>query len=199
MQTLSPSQPGVPGVTPSCRNCGAEISAGKKFCSQCGTPVSFASPAPVQLSTTCSQCGIELKANAKFCSGCGLLVAVLSPQPAICHQCNAPLKTNARFCSSCGAAAVPPSLPHMRGVNTNPGMLSTSAGAGTEIWELPPWPLGLTPPPPPLSGAIHKIYPVKPVKVENQSQSERRCPNCHRVVAADKKFCGGCGSRLQAS
>jgi len=238
MPTLSPPQPDAPDVTTSCRNCGTEISTGKKFCSECGTPILFVSQAHAQLSALCQQCGTpaktgakfcgncgasiaasvpaqvrtraacpgcgaELKADAKFCSGCGQQIAVLAPQLAICHQCNAPLKSSARFCSSCGAATPWSSSPLPTSLRRDPNMLSAPE-AITKTWELPPWPLGLTPPPPPLSGVIHKfsmmgnaMSRLSLAKVDNQSKPERRCPNCHRVVAADKKFCGGCGWLLK--
>src|SRR6516225_6227570 len=51
-----------------CSNCGSEIPAGSRFCSQCGTP----------LGKTCPKCAVESVSDAKFCSQCG---ASLEPIP----------------------------------------------------------------------------------------------------------------------
>ena len=243
-----------------CHSCGAELKAGKKFCAQCGIQVISPSLLAVQHAVTCPQCGTALKEGQKFCVSCGTRVSPPSPQPLYsetsCGQCGASLKTNARFCSSCGAVT---------GQSPSPPRPSLDAGSPTpsvirqvtEVWELPPWPRGLVPPPPPLSGAIHTFSipgnvaraaisgldvsgllsgsqlgttfmgikktcePIfaelsrivsafrslkaqmppsptvkradDPVKTTILSQPARRCPNCHQAVAADKKFCTGCG------
>ncbi|HJQ41748.1 MAG TPA: adenylate/guanylate cyclase domain-containing protein [Jatrophihabitantaceae bacterium] len=44
-----------------CRNCGAELRPGAKFCDQCGT----------QTASSCATCGAELRPGAKFCDECG--------------------------------------------------------------------------------------------------------------------------------
>jgi len=46
-----------------CKNCGAELDIGAKFCMECGTPVPQVKG--------CVQCGMELPLKAKFCFGCG--------------------------------------------------------------------------------------------------------------------------------
>jgi class 3 adenylate cyclase/tetratricopeptide (TPR) repeat protein len=45
-----------------CASCGAENSAGARFCSECGSPLQRACPA----------CGTEQPATAAFCSSCGI-------------------------------------------------------------------------------------------------------------------------------
>ena len=45
-----------------CPNCGASVSAGAKFCAECGCAVS----------RTCPRCGCLAAAGAKFCSDCGI-------------------------------------------------------------------------------------------------------------------------------
>ncbi len=44
-----------------CTNCGAALSAGAKFCPECGTPTE----------AKCPNCGAKLPANSKFCPECG--------------------------------------------------------------------------------------------------------------------------------
>src|SRR5262249_32260300 len=58
-----------------CPNCASEIAAGKKFCTQCG------SPAP----TACPSCGAANPASARFCGDCGGKLegaAIAAPQAA---------------------------------------------------------------------------------------------------------------------
>ncbi len=54
----------------SCKQCGATLQPGKKFCSACGTPVG-AEPQPRR----CSRCGQEVAVGKKFCHACGTRVA----------------------------------------------------------------------------------------------------------------------------
>ena len=55
-----------------CASCGTENEAGRKFCSECGTP----------LARACDTCGAQNAAGAKFCGECGAsLTAATSPQP----------------------------------------------------------------------------------------------------------------------
>jgi class 3 adenylate cyclase len=44
-----------------CTNCGTEGIPGKKFCAECGTP----------LSNRCSKCGSDCAPDARFCVDCG--------------------------------------------------------------------------------------------------------------------------------
>lgn len=50
--------------TSHCLNCGNEVSATTKFCTQCGA----------KLIAKCSNCGVTLKPSAKFCTQCGTAV-----------------------------------------------------------------------------------------------------------------------------
>jgi class 3 adenylate cyclase/predicted ATPase len=50
-----------------CSKCGAESLSGKRFCAECGSP----------LSIRCPQCGAETSANAKFCADCGTALAAI--------------------------------------------------------------------------------------------------------------------------
>ncbi|WP_226858713.1 zinc ribbon domain-containing protein [Diaphorobacter aerolatus] len=46
----------------SCKNCGASVQQGARFCQQCGTSV---------VPTVCAQCQTPLQPGAKFCNQCG--------------------------------------------------------------------------------------------------------------------------------
>jgi predicted ATPase/class 3 adenylate cyclase len=46
---------------PACTNCGAENPPGKKFCTECGTPLALA----------CLSCGAEIAGTERFCGECG--------------------------------------------------------------------------------------------------------------------------------
>ena len=48
-----------------CTNCGNALTAGSRFCSQCGTPVS----APT--AKCCPKCNTQVTPNALFCNNCG--------------------------------------------------------------------------------------------------------------------------------
>ena len=52
-----------------CPSCGAAVTAGQKFCAECGTPVGVAAPAAVQ--AKCTHCGATLTPGLKFCTQCG--------------------------------------------------------------------------------------------------------------------------------
>ena len=74
-----------------CAVCGGEISADKKFCKFCGSPVeatisetvaSAEPPAPTEM-PTCPHCGALLKnAGQKFCGSCGGVIDATSATPA---------------------------------------------------------------------------------------------------------------------
>ena len=52
-----------------CPSCGAAVTAGEKFCAECGTPVGVAAPAAAQ--AKCTHCGATLTPGLKFCTQCG--------------------------------------------------------------------------------------------------------------------------------
>ena len=57
-----------------CKNCGSEISPGRKFCTACGTPVTEA-PATI----SCTACGSINPGDAKFCGECGSVLEAGAP------------------------------------------------------------------------------------------------------------------------
>lgn len=75
----------------SCPACGAQMEAGKKFCSACGAK----RPEPGR----CAACGAVQEPGVEFCANCG---AKFVPQRK-CKACGAVLKQNDRFCAKCGA------------------------------------------------------------------------------------------------
>jgi class 3 adenylate cyclase/tetratricopeptide (TPR) repeat protein len=52
-----------------CAKCGTESETGKKFCAECGSP----------LSNRCSKCGSDNAFGAKFCSDCGTSLSAAAP------------------------------------------------------------------------------------------------------------------------
>ena len=62
---VAATAPVVSGIT--CNICGKALTAGDRFCSDCGTPV----PPPAPAKRFCSQCGQQVEPNARFCSACG--------------------------------------------------------------------------------------------------------------------------------
>ena len=74
-----------------CPLCGAQMEAGKKFCSACGAK----RPEPLR----CAACGAVQEAGVEFCADCG---AKFVPQRS-CKTCGVPLKENDHFCAKCGA------------------------------------------------------------------------------------------------
>src|SRR3954464_14093711 len=57
-----------------CGSCGAVNAAGRKFCTDCGTP----------LAAACPSCGVSLEGTERFCGECGtpLIAEVAPPVPA---------------------------------------------------------------------------------------------------------------------
>lgn len=60
-----------------CPGCGMRVNPGKKFCSNCGTPVSVIPevPQPPAMSSACPGCGNPNRPGAKFCGKCGKKLA----------------------------------------------------------------------------------------------------------------------------
>src|ERR671934_956853 len=55
-----------------CASCGAENPAGKKFCTECGTP----------LALSCPSCGAAIAGTERFCGECGAPLTSANPPPA---------------------------------------------------------------------------------------------------------------------
>src|ERR1700751_467236 len=52
-----------------CAKCGTQSKAGKKFCAECGSP----------LSNRCAKCGSDNAFTAKFCADCGASLVASAP------------------------------------------------------------------------------------------------------------------------
>jgi predicted amidophosphoribosyltransferase len=55
-----------------CRQCGASVEAGDRFCEECGCPL-----------LSCPSCGEPVNAGKKFCRSCGY--ALSAPAVALRH------------------------------------------------------------------------------------------------------------------
>ncbi len=75
-----------------CAKCQARLSAGAKFCSQCGTNLPALS--------VCPSCGATVASDSKFCANCGMKV----PSGTPCPSCGAQALPQAKFCAQCGKA-----------------------------------------------------------------------------------------------
>ena len=51
-----------------CSKCGTESTSGRKFCPECGSPIS----------NRCTKCGADNSGTAKFCEDCGAPLGVAS-------------------------------------------------------------------------------------------------------------------------
>ena len=92
-QQAAPAAPAVAAAPMmACPNCQAQITAGSKFCPNCGQPT--APPAP-----KCPNCQAEVAPGAKFCSNCGQPMAPATPT---CPNCKAEVAPGAKFCAGCG-------------------------------------------------------------------------------------------------
>lgn len=88
-----------------CRQCGATLRAGRKFCTQCGARME--QEPPRQQPASCARCGGPLRPGLRFCTQCGAPVALTPPrpeptQPAACAGCGKPVQPGERFCRECG-------------------------------------------------------------------------------------------------
>lgn len=89
MNTPQPQPTAPAGDT--CKNCGAALTPGAKFCLECGTKVEVAQK------KVCPHCGAEV-AGGKFCPECG---GSLLPTKKTCPSCGNVFE-NGKFCPECG-------------------------------------------------------------------------------------------------
>lgn len=74
-----------------CKNCGAALAPGAKFCLECGTKVEVAQK------ITCPHCGATVQ-GGKFCLECG---GSLVPTQKVCSNCGHKFESG-KFCPECG-------------------------------------------------------------------------------------------------
>jgi hypothetical protein len=138
-----------------CSVCGAENSAGARFCKHCGISVSVAIEVELNSATiSCPGCGKPNNPGAKFCTSCSSSLADHTPpsplsmveQAVECPQCDVRNKVGAAFCVACGyeltkgganaiveSATVP--MPIEQKVTTSPQLSSSSKLTAPEITE----------------------------------------------------------------
>ena len=79
-------------LTASCPNCGANVPLDTKFCSECGSPME-------ESGNTCPDCGASVAPDAKFCNECG---SPLNEPDKTCPGCGTTVSPDTKFCSECG-------------------------------------------------------------------------------------------------
>lgn len=87
-------------------SCGADIPAGARFCTGCGTELQ--APVPVK-TTLCPSCNNVVVEGSKFCQSCGGKIDPALFIDRICNgtkdngqKCNTVLTSATKFCPSCG-------------------------------------------------------------------------------------------------
>ncbi|MDY4971154.1 MAG: zinc ribbon domain-containing protein [Lachnospiraceae bacterium] len=86
-------------TTVECKQCGFKMPRGKKFCSNCGSPVVM-EPKVIQ-GYKCSKCGRKSDSKSNFCSDCGGDI-ISYTIATTCRNCGEKLSEGALYCSSCG-------------------------------------------------------------------------------------------------
>ena len=72
-----------------CPNCNSANDKGKKFCKNCGSP----------LTAVCPQCGAEVADGIAFCTECG---SPMELPDKTCSKCGATVAADMKFCGECG-------------------------------------------------------------------------------------------------
>lgn len=85
---MKPQEASAPTEKIKCSSCGAEVSAGSKFCNECGAKI------VLENEIICPSCGAKT-VKGKFCSECG------APFVRKC-QCGAEVPSGSKFCPECG-------------------------------------------------------------------------------------------------
>ena len=155
-----------------CPSCNAQNDPGNRFCDQCGTRLSAASPPaatppPPQSAATqsCPACGANVLPGEAFCESCGASLQAAPPAPTaaafqptlpatpapppsegLCWSCGAAVLPGERFCENCGADLLAaPAAPPPPPVEAAPPPPPVEAA--------PPPPVEVAPPPPPVEAA----------------------------------------------
>ena len=134
-----------------CRECGAALREGAKFCPSCGSKVPQPTPSPAGRARFCRECGSPLREEAKFCPLCGTMIprevrAEKSPFPAspashvppsgekspapkahVCRNCGSPLREGSKFCLNCGSPVAIAAEPSAETIKTSTETEKTSA------------------------------------------------------------------------
>ena len=99
-----------------CSHCQHSNPAGRKFCSQCGTPFPSAEASTPAAAPLSAQAAIPVQAPAAL--------AAAAPAPAVapaaghCPHCQAPHRAQAKFCPQCGSMLGLKPMPLVEAPNT---------------------------------------------------------------------------------
>lgn len=104
-----------------CKNCGAEIGEGMKFCENCGTEIvveevvlnETSQPSEQTDKNTqsdeealCKNCGVPVEEGSVFCPQCGVKyeddAQDTTAVAAFCENCGAPVEAGLVYCENCG-------------------------------------------------------------------------------------------------
>lgn len=109
-----------------CKNCGAQIGDGMKFCENCGAEIvveevaveetalnETTQPAEDVADNTqseekalCKNCGVPVEEGSMFCPQCGAkyedAAQVEATNPAFCENCGAEVEAGLEYCENCG-------------------------------------------------------------------------------------------------
>ncbi len=83
-----------------CPGCGYMSAMNKKFCTNCGAPLTATASPPPSVNR-CPRCGHHNQATKKFCTSCGLPLLTGSQQ-VTCPRCGEANAPSHRFCKRCG-------------------------------------------------------------------------------------------------
>lgn len=96
-------------VHPICGQCGHQNNAGIKYCTKCGTTLTYTSKPE---SAICPKCRENITAGDEFCGNCGWNLNETAPEAvlitaidgeALCPLCGAVQKSDRSHCFKCGA------------------------------------------------------------------------------------------------
>lgn len=101
-ETLVVEENKASSITPSktCPRCNTLITAGQKFCPNCGITVEEAAPTP----KTCSRCNAAVTPGQKFCPNCGNTIAPPPVQKIVCKTCGSTVSSDSSSCPVCGVS-----------------------------------------------------------------------------------------------
>ena len=193
-----------------CGNCGAVTTAGRSFCSRCGSQIIT----PTRIQTSSSQGYVPAAARTEVCRNCG--AAALSSY-RFCRKCGSDLESSATQEGSVRTytpQAIARMLRNLRNKDRsrymnlveNVVMVDSqgrywSIGAETSKWyllekgrwiaEQPTGPMRMKRRSELTMQVNERVVQNKPIR-----SSARVCPSCSRPVKPSQLFCIECGSRL---
>lgn len=93
--------------TVKCTNCGAEVSEGLKFCTECGEPIKNISADydKYDQKKVCPKCYAEFSNDLMYCSECGTKLEKVPDKSKfiICKKCFSEIPSDSKFCPECAS------------------------------------------------------------------------------------------------